>query len=69
MQGSIDSAIELDETAIEMAREIKHPFSLCCCLVFPATTLFLKLGESTEPRGMSRSSSIRRAGMGSIWSA
>lgn len=45
MRGSIDTAIQLSESAIQMAREINHPASLCNCLAFPAATLFLKLGE------------------------
>jgi non-specific serine/threonine protein kinase len=43
--GSIDTAVELGERAIEMAREVNHPSSLCHSLTFPAITLFLKLGD------------------------
>jgi non-specific serine/threonine protein kinase len=48
LRGSLDTAMRLGERAIELARESNHSVSLCFALAFPASTLFLKLGESDK---------------------
>src|SRR5207245_8527003 len=53
LEGLPDQAIEVGRTAVEEARELQHPITLCGALAWGGSALSLRLGDLAAARELS----------------